>query len=213
MKDHSIDIWLAPVMNTGAYTMRVAGRRQLRAISRRLRRHLLSRMVNGDVSPNQWCFVCGDGGKPIVDVKKGLPEIHFNCSYSDNVVCVATSFFYPLGVDLASTEQHLSLDPTVFMNSEEQSELTSAIDMIRLWTLKEAFAKLTGRGLSLELDTIAFSLDPPQWKGNLDQKFQAESSFVEHRTLRLGQRSYALSLLAKYTAVKPQCDIHVLESL
>lgn len=105
-----------------------------------------------------------EGGKPVLSHPRGL---HFNLSHCEGLVAVATSPETPIGVDVESIRDVTPLDiaPTVFAPAElawldalapaERHE-----GFVRLWTLKEAFIKATGRGLTEPLDGFAFGFEP-----------------------------------------------------
>jgi 4'-phosphopantetheinyl transferase len=100
-------------------------------------------------------------GKPQLAQPAGF---HFNVSHSgDWVVCAASEV--PVGVDI---EQINPIDLEVsrrFFSPLEHAQLMELPEERRLerfyelWTLKESFVKAVGMGLSMPLDSFAFSFD------------------------------------------------------
>ena len=200
--NHHVNIWIAPFplpLKTMGDTYSFHPgyvRKQLRLASQELRRYALSAAVAHTVSPELWRFVYGYAGKPQVDRTQGLPAIHFSCSYRRDLVCVATSTTCNLGVDV---EQYRGLSPELFLSPQEQAWLQEREDpsaLIRFWTLKEAYAKMTGRGVQLDFCRIAFSLEPLKITVSPCESYPVSSLYLEHQSLSM-RWPYCLSLVAQ----------------
>ncbi|NQV34315.1 MAG: 4'-phosphopantetheinyl transferase superfamily protein [Phycisphaeraceae bacterium] len=220
---HEIDIWMAPmpIPSTHGFTgsstaVGAAWRREQQHLaSTLLRRHALSETVAFTVAPETWKFVEGRRGKPTVDVDKGLPEIFFNCAHAEDVVAVAASRSCMLGLDLERSSQTLQLDVTLFLSPKEQqwlnemSMLERNESLLRLWTLKEAYTKLTGQGLSMDVSTIGFSLEP---LGIVEGTRPNETIHLTHQCITQFQRPYYLSLASQcYPFDSIRCTYHFLD--
>lgn len=103
----------------------------------------------------------GPWGKPVLT---DYPELYFNLSHSgDWAVCAMSTV--PVGVDLQEN-RHIMLSIARKFAPSEQTWLESVPEAERsaalcwLWSLKEAFCKCTGDGLSLPLDRAVFTMDP-----------------------------------------------------
>jgi 4'-phosphopantetheinyl transferase len=142
-------------------------------------------------------------GKPFLDET----TIQFSISTSNEIVCVAiaTGSGTPIGVDLSHSEQD-SISPVDFMSqfdpmfSElEKTQLMGIDDMEQryiafnqLWTLKEAFTKLVGSGLNLDLASFSFEMNlvqklnsNPRWVTSLvDISSIADSDFLQKLLLQ-----------------------------
>ena len=98
----------------------------------------------------------GEHGKPYLQNE----DIHFNISHAENwVVCAVSDC--EVGLDI----QPLSpVRPAVlrrcFMLKEQEWIGNNAERFTRLWTMKEAYMKLTGTGLSVPAQEIEISLPP-----------------------------------------------------
>ena len=106
-------------------------------------------------------------GKPMLHEPVGDPHLHFNLSHSHGVVVCAAALGRQVGIDVedgARRMECLDLAERYFapaevahlrgLNGDHRQAAFFAI-----WTLKEAFVKATGHGLSFPLDTFAFELD------------------------------------------------------
>jgi 4'-phosphopantetheinyl transferase len=134
-------------------------------ISRVLVRSVLSHYTGDDL--RTWTFARNAYGKPSIATPARLP-IEFNLSHTRGLVCCAVTMGSPVGVDaeeLADLPDRFDLAKRFFAPAEvallERFPATERRHVfIRIWTLKEAFIKALGMGLSLPLDGFAFSLSP-----------------------------------------------------
>ena len=137
--------------------------RDLFLASRVLLRTTLSRY--GDIEPSGWTFRRGPHGRPEIANPQSPPGLRFSLSHTDGMVALMVHDDADGGIDVervgrvASTA---SVARTAFAAIERDALLALPRDQrdarfYRLWTLKEAFAKATGRGLSLHLDEIWFA--------------------------------------------------------
>ena len=92
-------------------------------------------------------FEYGEHGKPML---AGLPHIHFNMSHCrEAAICVVAD--RPVGVDIESIREYKESLARYTMNDAELRQIRQAewpaVAFIRLWTMKEAVLKLSGRGI------------------------------------------------------------------
>ena len=135
--------------------------------ARGLARHMLSHFAG--CLPTAWQFTDDKYGKPrIVDPLPNRP-LSFNVTHTDQLAAVAVTLTGDIGIDAES----IALAPadsaitSYYLTDEEVAQVQNLPDdakaerFIRLWTLKEAFIKATGKGLSQPLSHFAFvSIDP-----------------------------------------------------
>lgn len=138
--------------------------------------HALTRVAlsHAHVSPpNAWRFFCNKWGKPFPDPDCG---VRFNQSNSlELAVCLIalpgpSAAAAEVGVDVESSARAaeiVPLAPRVFSAAERaQLDALPAEERpdraLSLWTLKEAYIKARGMGLSLPLDKISFLFDGPE---------------------------------------------------
>ncbi len=106
------------------------------------------------ISPNEWQFSLAEYGKPYILNKLNEP-IKFTLSKSENMVAIAFSKKYDIGIDI---EKVTELPTTGFYNlvftNQEKKLLHSSYNrketFYSLWTLKEAYLKAMGTGFSYD---------------------------------------------------------------
>ena len=100
----------------------------------------------------------GAYGKPYFP---DAPQAQFSLSHSGGYAALATSSL-PVGVDIQEIRPERVMAAARFLTEAEQAQLTALPQeeevqaFFRLWTLKESYGKMTGRGL---LGANAFSVD------------------------------------------------------
>jgi 4'-phosphopantetheinyl transferase len=136
--------------------------RQEFATTRALVRTALSQ--HAAVSPASWVFRTNPYGKPEIDPAQGL---QFNVSNCPGLVVCLIAREFEVGVDAESENrapEMLELASEVF-SERERTQLEALPDgerpcrALALWTLKEAYTKARGMGLSLPLQQISFLFD------------------------------------------------------
>lgn len=136
-------------------------------VTRALVRTTLSKYA--DVPSTAWAFETNDHGRPHVSPRHGVSDIHFNLSNTRGLVVCAVSRNDEIGIDVETIARDIDVDavaPTVFA-PEELADFRRAASEHRIerffsyWTLKEAYIKARGMGLSLPLDGFSMRLDGP----------------------------------------------------
>ena len=132
-------------------------------------RSLLSRYAQ--VLPEQWCFATNPYGRPEIVAPALDTPLYFNLSHTVAHVVVAIARVARIGIDIESRVpdgfETLAED---FFSEREISWLREASGQqatrdrfLTLWTLKEAYIKALGTGLSTALDS--FSVIPDGLRG------------------------------------------------
>ncbi|MBI4862547.1 MAG: 4'-phosphopantetheinyl transferase superfamily protein [Candidatus Riflebacteria bacterium] len=125
------------------------------AVGKLLTRWVLSRYGGG--APSSWRFSSGAAGKPVVP---GQP-FRFNLSHTAGQLALVVAREIEVGVDVETIEPR---DPELarrFFARPEVELLESAPGAVRpllftiIWTLKEAWIKACGGGLSIPLDSFS----------------------------------------------------------
>lgn len=103
-------------------------------------------------------FEYGEHGKPVL---AGHPDIHFNMSHCrEAVVCYVSD--QPVGIDVEAVRDYKESLARHTMNDEEMVLISAsdnpALAFTRLWTMKEAVQKLSGRGLVDDMKNILKNL-------------------------------------------------------
>lgn len=114
-------------------------------------------------------FVAEANGKPRVWVGDDVAGVWFNLSHTRGMVAVAVSATVEPGVDVEALRRPMDLAVAEsVLTLEEQRWLfglptdEQPASFVRLWTLKEAYVKATGLGLSQALDAFWFA--PDVWR-------------------------------------------------
>ncbi len=135
-------------------------------VTRALVRAVLSRYAA--VAPADWTFVDGEYGKPQVAGPASAPPLRFNLSNTDGLVACVVTGDREVGVDVEAMDGRAATEDVAerFFSPAESAALRALPADARpgrffeFWTLKEAYIKARGAGLSLPLDRFSFRLDP-----------------------------------------------------
>lgn len=116
------------------------------------------------VRPEQWQFLSNEYGKPAV-AGPFIKPLCFNLSHANGIIVLAISRAIEIGIDVESRDRmaaHIELAHNCF--SAQESTLLRSLNaapqveaLCQLWTLKEAYVKARGMGLSIPFDTFTFS--------------------------------------------------------
>lgn len=114
--------------------------------------------------PDQLTFSTNEYGKPAITDG----SLEFNLSHSGHFALVAVSRHRKVGVDVEHMRQGVEFEALArrFFSDRENAEFTELSPesrtsaFYRCWTLKEAYIKAHGLGLSLPLDSFDVSLAP-----------------------------------------------------
>jgi 4'-phosphopantetheinyl transferase len=158
---------LSPDEHVRYARFRFARDRRDYAAAHSLLRTALSRYT--DVAPQSWRFREEPGGKPTLLTRDGTPPLSFNLSHTRGFVACAIADGPDVGIDVESLERdvHEGVAERFFSRTENAglrqctSEALRARRFIELWTLKEAYVKAIGKGLSHPLDSVVFDLADP----------------------------------------------------
>jgi 4'-phosphopantetheinyl transferase len=122
------------------------------------------------LAPSELRFAADAFGKPVLLAPVGKSHLHFNLSHSHGVIVCAAAIERQVGIDVEDagrTLECLDLAERYFAAAEyaHLRNLRGAerqATFFAIWTLKEAFVKAIGQGLSFALDSFAFELDGDQ---------------------------------------------------
>jgi 4'-phosphopantetheinyl transferase len=133
--------------------------------------HVLLRSMlawSADCPAEEWRFARDANGKPRVFPGVGLPEIEFNLSHTRGLVAAAATRSGAIGIDaervdpakadLAVAERFFAPLELRILHYAPAADRTKLF--FRLWTLKEAYIKAIGTGLSMPLDSFTFAFEP-----------------------------------------------------
>ncbi len=135
----------------------IAGRAQLR---------LVLGLYSG-TAPAQLTFSTNSYGKPALAGEAAAQDLRFNVSHTRTLVACAVTRRHEIGVDVEALGDPPFEIADRFFAAPEIAALALLPAAARpqafydTWTLKEAFIKARGVGLSMPLETFALQLDPP----------------------------------------------------
>jgi 4'-phosphopantetheinyl transferase len=123
-----------------------------------------------EVPARLWRFRLGPQGRPEVEPGLSALPLRFSLSHTDGLVSAVVTSHRAVGLDIEAVDRrvHDMSDVVRFFAPEEIRVLDACAPQSReraffeTWTMKEAFVKATGLGLSLPLDRFAVALDPPR---------------------------------------------------
>ncbi len=133
-------------------------------ITRALIRTVLSLYVN-EIAPEKWQFTKNKYGKPSISNSRLRLPLHFNISHTDKMVVLAVTVDQEVGVDveyLLRSGKTVEIADSFFSPIEARQLLALPVEKQKdrffdLWTLKEAYIKACGMGLSIPLDHFSYS--------------------------------------------------------
>ena len=154
--------WMTPDERVRFDRFRHDQDRWMFALGRSMARTLVGRELG--VAPDAWRWREGPHGRP--EIASPDTDLHFNVSHSAGLVVCALGRGRELGVDLENLERHPP-DPALvprYCSVSEAADVIAQGDRWRerflvYWTLKEAYLKARGLGISIQLADISFELD------------------------------------------------------
>jgi 4'-phosphopantetheinyl transferase len=156
LSDHEIERWQSFIFERDRHAY---------LVSHALARTVLGRLVS--LYPRDLIFDEECHGKPcLLQPVSSLGQVAFNLSHSDGMAILSTVVNGTVGVDVEYLGRPAPLQVAhQYFSPLEVRELEQCVPEDRptrfwsLWTLKEAYIKATGDGLSAGLDRFSFGLD------------------------------------------------------
>ncbi|WP_447980431.1 4'-phosphopantetheinyl transferase family protein [Candidatus Nitrospira bockiana] len=159
-------------------------------LSRGLLRLILSRYVGRE--PGRVAFSYGRYGKPALRTMPAEPALRFNASHSEELILYAVTRGREVGVDVERIRPQFPYGEVVgqFFSPSEKDSLYAMAPTRRCdwffacWTVKEAYLKAIGRGLSGPLDRIEVAVSPDVSRVSMRVDGQPDARAFEARLLR-----------------------------
>ncbi len=137
--------------------------RERHVISHALLRTAVAREGGGAVAPERLEFTADGFGKPHLS-GNGAPLLSFNLTHARGLAAVAVTRAAAVGIDAERIggDRAAANDAAGLFATHEAEAIEAcpppkrAVHFLEHWTLKEAWAKATGRGLTLPFDRPAF---------------------------------------------------------
>jgi len=181
-------------------------------ISQALIRSVLTLYASA-VLPEKWEFKSNEFGKPFI-LNSEYQEIKFNLTHADGIIALAVVVQIDIGIDIESIDRDAdNIDRVARYFSEKEyqelkllSGVAQANRFNDLWTLKEAYSKACGMGLTIPLNHSNFSFDE---EGKIDVDFHSERKdhpkswrFWQLRCTPQHQIAVALKTASEVRAIK-----------
>jgi 4'-phosphopantetheinyl transferase len=120
--------------------------------------------VHEGAPASPWSFEEGVHGKPFL--APGQSALEFNLAHTHGLVACVLTHVGPVGVDVESLDRAVNGDdiaeryfsPSEIAGLQELAGVERSRRFIELWTLKEAYLKAIGAGLSNPLNDFGFEL-------------------------------------------------------
>lgn len=119
------------------------------------------------INPANVEFQTNPFNKPYIAAPLEALGLHFNLSHTSGIVALALTKLGQVGIDVESTHpaKNVSdiakeiLTSNEYINLMQHNSADRFSRLLKYWTLKEAFVKATGIGLTYGLQTFEFDLD------------------------------------------------------
>lgn len=120
-----------------------------------------------DIPPSEWKFRTTPLGRPYISNRVASAPLYFSLSHTSGMVVSVVSGAEQCGIDVETLDRvsdcvdiarHYFTAPE-YKSLEQLSGEQLRRHFVKLWTLKEAYAKATGIGLSASLNTFSLSID------------------------------------------------------
>lgn len=165
-----------------------------------IRRGILRKILGSYLKRNdeQLRFTYNRNGKQFLDIETGERTISYNTSFSADIAVAAVAFKGKVGIDVEFVDhefpkfdvadRYFSVDEVSAIRSLPADLQTAAF--FNCWTLKEAYVKALGEGLSRQMPklkistdiedskTIQISADPKVTKGWFISSFIPKPSYI-----------------------------------
>ncbi|MGR7995152.1 4'-phosphopantetheinyl transferase family protein [Xanthobacter sp. ZOL 2024] len=159
--------WLNPEEAARHQQFRFARHRHQFLVARALVRETLS-LYCPWIAPAEWCFAFNAYGRPGLRASLAC-NMDFNLSHTDGRMVLAICRAPSPGVDIEGLDRPEIApdDITPFFSAGEEASLRGLAEPLRrrrfyeLWTLKEAYLKARGRGLSIPLRDFTIGFTAP----------------------------------------------------
>jgi 4'-phosphopantetheinyl transferase len=148
------------------------------------------------VAPEHWRFDTNRYGRPFIDESLGVSGLHFSLSHTHGLVACAVATFAEIGVDVEPCDRDVGLAelaPAVF-SPRERARFEAMSGQARqdffftLWTLKEAYVKALGIGLSLPVKKVELDLEVSPPIAYFGDEIDDDASRWAFRSLHLTDR-------------------------
>lgn len=182
-------------------------------VTRALIRTTLSRYA--PIPPQEWQFSKNDYGRPSIIRPSSIPNFKFNISHTDGLVMCAITLDTEIGIDVENFKREGMTHDIArrFFSKRESADLISLENneqqkkcFYHYWTLKEAYIKAKGMGISLPLDQFSYIFNADQLiKIEFDPRLNDHSKDWQFKLIQVAPHYCAAIALQRYD----QPDYHL----
>lgn len=188
----TIEAWLTPGERDRYARYRSDADRSMFLLGRILARTLVARTTG--LAPDAWRWHEGPRGRPeMADVPS---PVRFNIAHSGGMVVCAVAATREVGVDVEDRHRHAAA-PALIERCCSTAEIAHLNELrapdrqarfFDYWTLKEAYLKARGLGVSVRLADISFHVSPPAPSVTFSGSLATWSAAWEFRLMDLTDR-------------------------
>lgn len=161
--------------------------------------HALLRVVlsrNADVAPQDWQLIFNEHGKPSLAEPRSNWRLHFNLSHTKGLTACVIALERSVGIDVESLNRNIDIQVAQRFFADHEIAALNDLDgdarerrFLHLWTLKEAYMKGCGKGITMGLKNAPFEIskgeDPTpevlfRGKDSADWQFDLQHPRGEH---------------------------------
>ena len=136
------------------------------------------------IAPEHWQFEATSNGRPEIANPQVGPQLRFSISHTPGLVACLVTVQVDCGIDvemLGRTRDVAWLADGVFSEYDKARLLAAPHParndlFLRHWTLKEAYLKARGSGISRWMTKCTFDLDPDEIRAEFDPKLNDNAS-------------------------------------
>lgn len=173
------------------------------------------------VAPEALVFAANEFGRPYISAPAQAQGVYFSLSHTDGLLALAVSTHDEVGLDVEDT-QRLSdftgiarnyFSPAEWQAIEPLQGEAQRNQFFAIWTLKEAYMKALGQGLSAGLEAFSIALTPDSAVLRGGPPGAPAASSWQFFRLQPTAR-HQLAVAASFTPYAPLvCRVHTLEDL
>jgi 4'-phosphopantetheinyl transferase len=203
--------WMSPDERARFDRFRHDDDRHMFALGRLMARTLVGRALG--LGPAEWAWREGPHGRPEID--RPDSDVRFNLSHSAGLVICALSRGRMVGVDVESLTRRAP-DPAIvprYCSPAEADDVRAHGDRWRdrfltYWTLKEAYLKACGLGISVSLSDISMALDGDRTRIAFERSLAGTDDRWAFHLWQPGPRHLAAVAAATPTGTRPTFQVH-----
>ncbi|MBN1944512.1 MAG: 4'-phosphopantetheinyl transferase superfamily protein [Bradymonadales bacterium] len=183
--------------------------RHLFLVSRALLRITLSRYAA--VNPSDWVFGSRPGGKPEIEQPRLEPPLHFSLSHTAGLAALLVTTSERAGLDVEAPQSNrrilqiarYAFSPDEVEEIEKMDQETQQRRFYEYWTLKEAYLKARGLGLSLPMSGLSFRMNAEGVSATFSPQLEDDPSHWQFTLLRLADRYQAAIAIHRQPDLPP----------